>query len=219
MIIKPHHLIDPVMPDQIEAAIILPILAQASILEANFSNLLIPPKLGLYAPGKVDPTFTPSGEYYVKTPMQGWRRVENSELFSFNIVDAIYNASGEMLANYQMMKEAKRVFSTSPTIPVRGIALTRAVIDNKLMSWCPWAKTGYTVRTILTQFRPNITPETIVDDIEVLLMDTLGRLGNFVGDDVWNYYFVKFTGYDIIVEKGKDSRLCEWYEKKMSGEW
>lgn len=220
MIIKHHHLTDPVTPDRIEAAIILPILAQASILEANFGNILIPPKPGLYTPGRTEPVFTPSGEYYTKDLLrQEWVRVNNNALFSFEIKEAVYSSTGTMLMNQRSMSAAKQMLSYHPTVPTRGITLIKAVVDNKIMSWCPWAKTGYTERSILTHFRPNITPETIIDDIEVLLTDTISRLSEFVGDDVWNYYFIKFVGYDLVVEKGQDHRLCEWYEKKLSGEW
>ena len=144
---------------------------------------------------------------------------EDRMLFSFEIKEAVYSSTGTMLMNQRSMSAAKQMLSYHPTVPTRGITLIKAVVDNKIMSWCPWAKTGYTERSILTHFRPNITPETIIDDIEVLLTETISRLSEFVGDDVWNYYFIKFVGYDLVVEKGQDHRLCEWYEKKLSGEW
>lgn len=33
----------------------------------------------------------------------------------------------------------------------------------------------------------------------------------FVGTDTWNYYYTKKQGINIILEKGPDHRVCEWY--------
>jgi hypothetical protein len=221
MTIKSHHLQD-FNPDSVIASILLPTLAQASVLESNYRNFLIDPKPGLYIPGQPDPVIVPTGQYYTTFSVglrQDLVKINTADLLNFNLSTAIYSSAGQLLLSETVMRKAKDFLSLAPTMPVRGVLVTKAVIDNCLMRWAPWARTDHTERNILKHFRGNVTPQNVVDDLERFLNNTIHTLSHFVGDDVWNCYSVKLIGFDICVEKGQDYRVIEWYQKKLNGEW
>jgi hypothetical protein len=52
-------------------------------------------------------------------------------------------------------------------------------------------------------------------DALVQFRQSTRSINHFVGNDTWNYYFVCINGTDIMVEKGADYRICEWYVMKQ----
>lgn len=51
---------------------------------------------------------------------------------------------------------------------------------------------------------------TIMEDC---IRDLLRMVDGFVGNDVWNHYFVKQRGSSIIIEKADDYRILQWEQE------
>lgn len=197
-----------VKPTDITARLLISVISYATLLENQFSDWLLPPPQGVYTPGSSIPSLVPNRHYFVKTD-SGMALVTNID----EIVADVFDVNHKVVLNRYVMQNKNRMLTPHPTIPVRGIQLIQKLIEfeiTKILRWCPHAH-GYENR-ILTEFKPEFRSSVDIQVIREAGRYITQQVHEFIGRDDWNYYHTSISGVDIVIEKGPDYRVCEWYQ-------
>lgn len=207
-----------VKPTDVRETLILPTIAQASMLESSFYGILKPYREGLYLHGELNPVLVPDQQYFT---VQGFgRSAKFVPIADLTQVDSdIYNASGNKILSADIVKNSNKFLTHTPTIPARGVILLKAIVDYRISEYSQWMATGSYERAIFNCFQDELHETLDVDTICYMVQYTVIQLQQFMDQDNWNHYFTNIKGFDIIVEKCEDYRVCEWYEKKKLGVW
>lgn len=196
---------------------ILSSLASAVLIEQQFGSFLLPPPVGIYKQGEVDPCVTSSGAYFYEQE-QGAFYTDKS-FFQFNgksiqpitdiniVQSNVFDRAGKIVIPAYMMLEKERYLSPTPTVPYRGVILVELLIRNFLdsISNIP-GKKSYGGR-IERHVDPRFINHDVIDTLEVICKSLFMTIEQFVGDDLWHIYYVKRIQFDIVIEKTIDYRI------------
>ena len=192
----------------------LAILPYASIIEQTYSDYLLPPKQGIYKFGDLKPSIYNNRMYYVQQKMGN--TVIRVPVTDFNTVeDTIVDEMDRIVIPSFMMKQKTKYLFNTPTIPARGAEIIKLLIEHHLASTSSWANKGNYIEKMCSFFKPENSE--IVEELflQRLCESLLCQVSNFVGNDSWNVYFVKFLGLDLCIEKCIDYRIYDWTLKEQ----
>lgn len=197
-----------VKPTDVTSRLLISVISYATMLEGQFGDWLLPPQQGVYTPGSLTPSLVPNRHYFIR---------ENGNMVIVTnldeVVSDVFDINHKVVLNRYVMQNKNRMLTPHPTIPVRGIHLIQKLIEFEITSvlrWCPHAH-GCENR-ILNEFKPEYR-----NSVDIQIIREAGRyitqqVHDFIGNDDWNYYHTAIIGVDIVVEKGPDYRVCEWYQ-------
>lgn len=196
-----------VQPTDIKERLLLSVVSYATLLEAQFDEWLLPAPTGIYMPGNFSPSLVPDKPYFVNVNGK-WLQITNIDEVDLPVHDANF----KLVLNAYVMQNKSRLLSPKPTIPVRGIRLFQKLIDFEITSILRWCRHAQGCEN---RIRQEFLPEYRYS-IDIGIIRECGRyvthqVHEFIGNDDWNYYRTSIVGPDIVVEKGPDYRVCEWY--------
>lgn len=178
---------------------------------------------GLYRPGGLMPVVTPDETYYD----------ERGDIIKYeDIIEhkgSVYNSSKRVVLN--KTKYARRLVE-DPGIPVNVIfGAHRAVINYitsitlpRYISMISSENKGGYGNKIPKSIRDIIISEE--SDVEYDLEDTLGYIfdkliqdvSKFIKNDIWCFYTQELTGTTLVLFKGIDYRIYDWYVMRLADE-
>lgn len=192
-------------------------LDTAELIEALYDHLLAPYEPGYYLPNSRRPVIFTGNQYYRddRTPYA------EGEVFD----DAVYDAAGEIIVE----KVELPALSKRPTIPYRGICMTRDVAEHIVSTLSRWEiNNNYSLRSVLHAHMSETwiathTTDEIDDAVSTLGAHFMGlreEIRRFVGNDGWIMHFVTTWGRTAIkIEKTVDYRIWDWEHRMRNGEW
>lgn len=203
-----------VTPTDIKAAMIAPVIQYATMLENIYHTKLIPPQPGVYKPGDMLPLFLPGVKYYTRKISANTATYEEIANID-SVVDDVYDEKGVLIAPKYVMENKNTLLTPHPTIPVRGLHLVKNIIDFDIcrhQGWTTQTMARVALMRVMALFTTDSSEIIEVDSIVNNCSAVLQQIHGFINDEYWNYYYVRFFGLDIIVEKGPDYRVCAYYE-------
>ena len=178
-------------------------------IELILKDDLKPPEQGLYECGKMRPTIVADQHYH--------KRVKNNGTITYNpvieisdMVGDIYNADGDLI----LSDKKKYKLTLAPTIPVRGIGIVFAYIKEAIDDHAIWRERNRYTSQVSAYFT-NSVDETLLIEVDKILLPLRARIHHFLGDDRWIMHFLKMLGTDMVVQKSCDYRIAEWTKEQL----
>ena len=194
------------------SSLLLPVLNIANAIEACHGQYLLHPQEGYYLPHSLEPI--PSELYIVnktKTaliPYTGDIR---------KLTCSIYDKYSNVVASDSIMKEQEKYLFSTPKLPVQGLKMVKALVENRIECFLPWVQYQTSRRYIYNLLKSSDVDIFENGSLDRLMESIYQMLDDFIKRDIWFIYFIKYIGLDLIVEKTIDFRVKEWHEKIESG--
>ena len=180
----------------------------------NHDDIFLPSPNGLYFTGNIEP-FMVEGKVYYPRSQFGKTSAQLKTIKDFKTCnDDIVNANNEVVFRLIDKKLKAKYIKEEPTIPVNTIKACIAVVLNYVNNLCPVMKrksTSYHLEQLIKSSHHSLIHEYL---FETILEDLLDTVMDFVDNDTWSMYFHKVKGTTLIIEKGADYRIYEWYLSK-----
>lgn len=196
------------------ARMLLQITSSASLVEQQYQPHLLPSPEGYYKLGERLPCIVPGRQYFTcgRDSNMNITYMEMTDIANTN--DTVFDADGNPVANKYVMQNKRTLLFPRPTIPARGMSVIQKVIDYELACMSPMLHIPYAESKIISEFKPEFRDLVDISMLRMICRYTTADLHTFIGNDTWNYYYTKLTGIDLLVEKGPDHRVVEWYDMK-----
>lgn len=207
-----------VMPTDIEERIILEGYSSAKNLEDVLGPILKKAEDGLYRPSDISPAIRFDGTYFSFDASKKNISEQYTPIFKMeDIHGVVVDAYSKLVLTQAAVARKNEILTTEPVLPAIGLQVLRTVIDFNINQRLQHVRSLEWHRRRFADFfieDPTIYGITL-EGVEAHLGHLISSINHFVGNDTWNYYFVCINGTDIMIEKGADYRICEWYVMKQ----
>lgn len=180
---------------------IISITEYAALIERIYKDILKPPRKGIYKLGELHPTIYDNKRYWT---------IKDGAIFPIGDFEStttpVIDEDGNVILSKYIMTNKRKFLSASPTLPVIGSAVIKALIEYHISTISPWTKTNGYKTKLLSLFNDYVDEDHLID----LCISIIQQINSFIGDDEWNIYFVKFIGLDICIDKSIDYRIYEF---------
>ncbi|HXQ35826.1 MAG TPA: hypothetical protein VN843_17555 [Anaerolineales bacterium] len=193
-------------------------------IDQNLLEVLEDPAPGLYLPSSIEPYFVPNGLYVLMT------RPPSATYLPITLDDILRDALGEKslppgdlyidshtvsLIRRSSYERIKKYLTKLPSLPVRGCEVAIATVLSYLQTLCQYTHIHigrYHLGSLVKQeFHYLLYKEVYESAFNDLYVD----VKNWVGRDIWNYYYYKVAGTTLVLRKGLDYRIVEWHRKRI----
>lgn len=230
-----------------EETLVVDLVKHALSLEEEHIAPLIESEPGLYLPGNFEPTFLEKNVYYRRAGMamtdgrapsilddeetsKSKRKVKGTVVSQNGTVpiadvyaipsmgDDIYDAAFNLVMSGRDLRRLSRHFKKMPTIPAMAVRMAIGITQKMVSTMCRHSSNGY------TRYRPDrlVKPEHIElinsDEYMHAFESLLDEVQAFIGKDHWNFYTYRIRGGTLIIQKGLDWRVAEYYRMKFERE-
>ena len=194
------------------SSLLLSVLNIANIIEACYGQYLIHPQEGYYLPHSLEPIPT---ELYIVNKTKTALIPYTGDIRKLTC--SIYDKYSNIIANDSIMKEQEKYLFSTPKLPVQGLKMVKALVENRVECFLPWVKYQTSQRYIYNLLKSSDVDIFENGSLDRLMESIYQMLDDFIKRDIWFIYFIKYIGLDLIVEKTIDFRVKEWHEKIESG--
>ena len=194
------------------SSLLLSVLNIANIIEACYGQYLIHPQEGYYLPHSLEPIPT---ELYIVNKTKTALIPYTGDIRKLTC--SIYDKYSNIIANDSIMKEQEKYLFSTPKLPVQGLKMVKALVENRVECFLPWVKYQTSQRYIYNLLKSSDIDIFENGSLDRLMESIYQMLDDFIKRDIWFIYFIKYIGLDLIVEKTIDFRVKEWHEKIESG--
>lgn len=200
-----------VTPGDIIARYMLQVSHVAELIERQYSKQLQPSPQGYYMVGSAIPAVIPNRNYYTAAVDHNNNLIFTQVTDFENTNTAIYDEQGILILNTFTMLNKRSLLYRKPTIPAKGISVLAKLIEYEISLVSPILSVGVAEDSVRKEFKPEVSAGINIQTLQEVARYILTEVMQFVGTDTWNYYYTKKQGINIILEKGPDHRVCEWY--------
>lgn len=120
---------------QVTRQLYLDCVPTAELIEAQMGAYLLPPEAGLYLPGRVRPVMRPNQYYFQWKSTSAGRRQAQAVLSAADIKGDVYDENAVKVIS----KDAVKLISETPTLPVRGLEVIYSAVDQTLRRLSLWS--------------------------------------------------------------------------------
>lgn len=196
---------------KVEETLILDTYPYIDFIDDVYKDIFAPPKEGLYLPSGVEPLFYPDRHY---TDSKG-KWIPYLEILEYN--GKIYEDGVEKSRKLILSKTKKSVLTYEPTLPVNQIKLAYATLQDYLDGVvqpyrCKDPKVRRSLYDIIKEEHHALI-ET--GDIYSVFNDMIVKVDKFVGKDRWMLYTHELKSSTIVLYKGIDFRVYDWYRIQL----
>ena len=206
-------------PLRVTQTFYLPIFNYASMLERQFGEFLLPPRVGIYKIGEIYPCIEPNKLYYSQKLNRNQTYTTTPITDINTVTDTVTDEIGNVIIPLNMMKNKTQYLRNEPNVPVRGLIIIELLIKKYLESIAPWVKHSMQHGRIVSNIKPEHHAVYTDGHLEKTCESLFLQVSDFVGNDTWHIYFVKFVGIDLVIEKTIDYRVHDWTTRMNNKEW
>lgn len=211
-------------------ALTLDVVSDSLMLEEPFLKKLVDAEEGLYIPGTLHPVFYKKKRYYrardiVFTPGPGAKsfKIENAKsIEDLNTLkkdfDDIYDDTMTLVIDSNKLRRIAKFLSDKPSVPVVPVRLAIGAISKKISQYSRSHVTTPRNYDPTNLIRPEYLSEFDQDDEMVAFPYLMDKVTSFIADDLWNIYSVDVKGTAVVITKGLDWRILEYYRMKFEKE-
>jgi len=229
----------------VDETLVVDLLKHALSLDEKYSAMLKDADKGLYLPGDFEPTFRQDKLYFRKAGMAmsttGVPEIIAHEETSLakkaikggvmdmstnppialeglsKIVDDIYDQDFNLIMSAKDMSKLGRHLKVDPTIPANAVRMAMGIIQSTVHTMCRHSTPGF------HSHRPDrlVKPELDIDvygEFENAFERLLVQVHNFIDCNHWNFYTYRLRGTTLIIQRGLDWRIAEYYRMKFEKE-
>lgn len=205
--------------EHVEETIVIDLLQHAVSLEEDpYLIALKDPVPGVYITGDLEPIINFNNIYYRKQQFGSKSGLIKNFEQVITACDDIVNEHAGLVLTHRNIKTKKRFLNPAPTVPAMAIKAAISVVQrylNTLSHHMRYAGNTYRLENLIQdKYVSLIEKDEYLHAFEKLL-DTVAE---FVGKDHWNLYFYKLKGTSMIVTKGVDWRIYDWYRIQFEKE-
>ncbi len=191
----------------------LPVFNYAFLIEKQYGELIIPPPVGIYRVGDIYPVITNNKKYYSQRVTKNNQFITTPITDLNSVTDTVLDEIGNVILPAFVMKNKEQYLRNESTVPARGFMIVELLVKKYIESLAPWSKYSMYNSKLASHFKPEGSDLFNNGQIENLCKSLFMQVADFVGDDVWHIYFVKFIGLDLIIEKTIDYRISQWEQE------
>lgn len=191
----------------------LPVFNYAVMIENQFGDVLMPATIGVYKVGDIYPSIIPGKQYYSQKINKFNQSVTIPIVDINKVSETVIDESGNVIIPKGMMLNKENYLRNEPSVPSRGLIIIELMIKRYIESISPWVKYSMYNNKIISNFKPEGVELFIDGHIDKICESLFTQVSNFIGNDVWFIYFVKYLGLDIIIEKTMDFRTHQWMQE------
>jgi hypothetical protein len=222
---------------------VLNVLTYASTLECSYSEVIKPPKVGLYLKGVLNPVMVQGEQYFNVVTTD--TRIDTVDKLSGRLINSrrqfesipilpgqdispmqgvIVDSNGNTVIPGYAMADKARYLTNYPTMPYRGVEIIRCMIEEFISrvtchGWKINAESDLKALLYEEEGRNGMQlwrdgfMDRVIEPLIIRVMD-------FIGPDTFHIYFVKTREYEIIIEKTVDFRAWQWVKhQEECQEW
>lgn len=208
----------------------LDVISDSLILEDYFLKKLVDAEEGLYVPGSLHPVFYRKRRYYRArdinfTPGPGAKnfKIENAKhIDDLNTLkkefDDIYDDHMSLVIDRNKLSRVAKFLTNKPSVPVVPVRLAIGAISKKISQSSKNHVPTPVSFDPINLVRPEFLKDFDQDDECIAFPYLMDKVTNFIGDDMWNIYSVDVKGTAVVITKGLDWRILEYYRMKFEKE-
>lgn len=219
------------LQDVVEGQIVIELLPHACNLPEEVLIALEPPQVGYYLPGSIVPYLakgtgysyrevrtvaSPKGEgvitEWVNHPVELFEGVDITRL---NLPGDLVTARDGAIIAKKSWPHIRKLLRTQPDVPAQACLSAVGTVLQYLDSLCSHTRiqqNNCNLYSLVKRQHYNAIEDGIFDQIfDKLLL----QVEAFVGKDTWNFYSYRISGTSLILVKGIDVRIYEWYCAKF----
>lgn len=190
----------------------LSIYNQASMIEREYSDFIIKPPEGIYRVGDIYPCIQNNKRYYYQRKIKNHQTI-TAQVVDFNtITDTVFDENGNIVLTSFVMKNKEQYLKNLPTVPAIGLIIVELLIKRFIESISPWTKHSTYNSKITNCFTSEGVDLFVSGQLDLICNSLYSQVNDFIGNDTWHVYFVKFVGLDLMIEKTRDFRVIQWEE-------
>lgn len=206
-------------------------VSDSLMLEEKFLEKLVEPEEGLYIPGGLTPVFKKKGKYYrAKDLAFSKDDAKNSTIAGVKPIadlntmikqkdyDDIYDENMTLIIDKHKLSRLAKFLSDKPSIPIIPIRMAIGAVAKKITQFSRNSVPTPTFCDLCKLVKPEFHHEFDQDDDMIAFPYMMDKVTTFIGDDVWNVYSVDIKGTTVVITKGLDWRILEWYRMKFEKE-
>lgn len=200
---------------RVDGVLVIDLLQHVVTLEEHpYMQSFEEPPAGIYLIGSLDPIICDRKPgFYSET---GQLVVDYKHALEGN--DHITSQDGTVVLSKKILRSRARFFKTEPTIPATAVKAAVSVIKRYLSILCRHGcnmLASYRLENLVKlDYRELIEKDEYMIAFEKLI----DQVAEFVGDDVWCIYYSRLRGCQLVIEKGIDFRIYEYYRMKFEKE-
>jgi cobalamin biosynthesis Mg chelatase CobN len=214
----------------VEETFVVDLIKHALSLDEEHTAPLIEPDKGLYLPGNFEPTFYEEQTYYAKSGLvydqttkgvtvntAASTPIKNLDMIP-KLFEDIYDSKMNMIMPAHDLRRLARHFKRAPTIPAIAVRMAIGTVQKTVSTICRHSCAGY------QRYRPDllVKPEFVElvnnDEYMHAFETLLDEVQAFINKDHWNFYTYRIRGGTLIIQKGLDWRIAEYYRMKFEQE-
>jgi hypothetical protein len=207
----------------VDEVLVIDLLSHAYSLSDELLDSLIEPPAGLYLPGNTEPLFVSGKKYYRRNELNKHGR--NS--VSYNVFDSktllkakddIVDENGKLVMKWENVLTISRFLKSEPSIPVTAVRMAASMVQRYLHTLCRRVNHPATNTRIESLVKREEQDRIDRDEYMIAFDHLTNEVANFVNKDHWCVYFHILKGTTMIVEKGLDWRIIQYYENQFREE-
>lgn len=183
-------------------------------IERDVAAALLAPPEGIYLPDRIEPVMRPSDSYY-QLQREGKSFVRKEIKSLSDITSAVYDRFDKMVVPSYYASDTSKLLSM-PNMPYRGIKLAQIAVNEQIANFICYQRYREDFRSKYLKHFVDMDKEDedhILDCINFRYDRLAIEISSFLGNDVWNHYFVRFRNSLLSLEQGIDYRIHEWMKE------
>jgi hypothetical protein len=223
--------------------VILPVVAEAMILEQKYGTCMFAEAQGIYRLGDTEPSILPGEIYYTRNTGANTQGRQNRTLLdtgnsSFSIsvrqnnllgslqeitdfmseTSHVYDKFGKLVIADYMMRNKERYLGNLPSLPSRSIVIIEMIIRDLVGRTTEYGSKATYQQEIYNLLLPEyhfIQDQNLLEDT---IPSVVQRVLNFIGEDTWHIYQIRRNNGNVVLEKTIDYRIYE-YHRRLDDEY
>lgn len=191
---------------EVNGILVIDLLQYVQFLDNKYGHCFKDPEPGIYFLNKVDPVIVPEQKVYTRAGLKKGTPLSVLE----NIKESIIDADGNTIIPAYIMERQRKFLSTEPNLPVRAIKLASIVVEEYVDSLLTYT----TPQDFISRAKEHLIDEgfSLYENgyMEAACQRIISEVANFIGADIWNFYFFETRNTDLIITKACDFRIYDW---------
>lgn len=206
---------------KVSAVTVVDLLDKTPLIE-EFARFMLPLPEGLYSNTTHQMVFSHKASHYYSLSPDG-NKTKLVTLKDFqrckNII--INEASGFVQKPDLKTLTIRKNLVETPIVDYRLMDVVEKCIDDYLYRLCPHTRTTLNSYSLDRLIDPKVEGEarqSLVENLQIMLMSVIDEVSAFVGPDSWHFYFTERKGSSLVISKTVDFRIYDWYRIKWENE-
>ena len=178
------------------ALMILSLKDNMFMLDELLRGKTYPEENGVYLLNQITPILREGVKYFTYEGLNSGIHIKEEEFAKLN--EDIYNESGNIIINKEVMKRKDFLLRNKPTVRARVIKIAELLVNEYMNQTSHIFSRRYNVadeifKHLLPEYQDLYSGGMLAETLDQLFL----QISEFIGNDTWHIYFIKLIGSDI----------------------